>query len=309
MKNKIDAHTHIGVDVARKKFGMTYLFDGDLLLKLAMDNNVSQIIALPALGQIICPDLGKPNHPQIYGLGGIPNLVNLDEDKMFFECICGKKWWTKDPFEEANKYLFRETRRLNSYEKLKLHPISWVHPLKPRVDKDIREFYEEYTIKGVKINSVIDKTDPRNYIESEFVDIIKEFDLPILFHTDNESPALPSTFLEFAKKTGIKCQLAHGCFGDKKSLEKISGMDNVVVDLSPIEQYYKGRLLTKRKFSTYRKYLEHVISLCGKNKAIAASNFYWCGWTPESYSKCWKDFESFGEEDILYRNAEIFWRL
>lgn len=58
MVRKIDAHTHIGEDKARKMLSLPHYCDAKLLFHLACKNNISDIIVSPPPGQIVCPYLG-----------------------------------------------------------------------------------------------------------------------------------------------------------------------------------------------------------------------------------------------------------
>jgi hypothetical protein len=307
---KIDAHAHIGEDKARKMFSLPYNCDAKLLFKLACKNNISDIIVVPPPGQIVCPHLGMKHHPNIYGIEGIPTLLSSN-DKMKFKCKCGAIWKVEDPFREVNEYLFKITRKLNKLKKVKFHPLPIIHPLKQKVAQDIQRYFEVYQIKGVKIHPLIDKTSPINYIDSELVDILADLDLKILFHTDNVAPALPTTVLEFVRRTKIYSQLAHACRADPQALRKIHDLKYAVVDISPLNMIIddRNRLLTNKKFSSYKHFIKYVINLAGENKVLAGSDYFWCGWKEKYYKEQWKEFESFGNEKIIYKNALEFWDL
>lgn len=304
---KIDAHTHIGIDKARERFGLPYNCDPDILYSLSLSNGISDVIVSPAPGQIVCPHLGEKNHPNFYGTGGLPTLLGLDKT-MKFRCGCGVEWETDDPFKEINDYLFRTVEVLNSYETVRFHPLPIVHPFKKTVDQDIRTYYKKYGIRGVKIHSLIDGINPKTYIDSEFSYTLKRLGLRVLFHTDVTDNAHPSSVLDFAEETGIYCQLAHGCRGDYETLDRISKFSNVIVDVSPINLIHeKKRLLSKKDFCSYNEFIEYMIKYATEKKIVVGSDFFWCGWTEESFNNQWNFFDKFGNDNLNYKNAKEFW--
>ncbi len=210
----IDSHAHIGQDLARKKLGLNYNCDINTLLNLSLRFNISKVIVTPPPGQIICPNLGNKNHPNYYGLKGIPTLIKNKNKKLIFKCSCGKSWHVKDPFKKANEYMFKKTKEYNSQQKkVTFVPIPLIHPFKYKVEEDIKYYFDKFNIKGIKIHSLIIKASPLDYINEPIIETIKNLDLRILFHTDVDKFSHPEKVILFNKRTGIKCQLAHGARG------------------------------------------------------------------------------------------------
>jgi hypothetical protein len=312
MVEKIDAHTHIGNDEARKKLGLSYKCDPELLIKLAQKNLVKKILTMPTPGYIYCPNLRKSWHQNVYGVEGIPDLLKIEDGQLYFKCKqCEEIWRTHDPFSKANKLLFMVVKQLNERYDVKVYPLPIVYPMKPGIEKDVYTFYEKYRIKGIKIEGIVDKTNPLKYIDSPLTDTLKELELRILFHTDSNPYANPRDILKFARYTGIKCQLAHACRLDTESLKQLRKMNNVVTDLSPIQHLmkHKERLLCDRQFKDYDELISHIMNLAGRDKVIAGTDYNYQGWTEESYDSEWKVFERYCGSDILYENASKFWDL
>jgi predicted TIM-barrel fold metal-dependent hydrolase len=305
----IDVHTNIGEDLIRKKLNLPNFSEPELLAKLSKENEISDVIVVPSPGQIICPNLGLPKHPDIFVYEDIFSLISSEED-MQFGCICGQKWKTHDPFEEINNYLFKAVKHLNDENNVVFHPIPIIHPLKRDVKKDIENFYNKYQIKGIKINPKVDRTNPLIYSDSELVDTIKKLDLKVLFHSDVTPSANPNYILDFAQKTGLYCQIAHACRADEEVLKRSSNLSNVIVDISPLNIIEnKKRLFSKKDFSSLKEFAEYVISTATEDKVAAGSDYYWCGWTPESYTAHWNVFKEIGNEKVLYKNAARFWKI
>lgn len=255
-----------------------------------------------------CPNLGTESHANIYGIEGIPQVLKVDK-KMFFGCKCGAQWESDDPFREINEYLFQTVDMLNRESGVRFHPLPMIHPLKPNVHKDVQGYHTRHHIKGIKIHSLVDRTSPRTYIESELSYNLKRLGLRVLFHTDVDDVAHPSAAIDFAERTGVYCQLAHGCRGDVQSLRRVSKLPNVIVDLSPLNLIYeKGRLLG-REFSSYEDFIGYSIENATENKVVAASDYFWCGWTEESFIRHWKVFDGYDSQKLLYENARDFWEL
>jgi hypothetical protein len=303
---KIDSHTHVGEDLVRKRLGLPYNCDPERLYEFALSSGISDVIVAPTPGQIACPNLERKNHPNFYGKEGIPKLLKLDR-YIEFICICGERWYRDDPFGESNEYLFRVANDINSRNKLRFHPLPLIHPLKKSVAEDIHAYYKMHGIKGIKIHSQVDGVSPIEYINSELTHILKALHLRILFHTDNNEPSLPNDILDFAEETGIPCQLAHACRCDSASLTRASSLKNVIIDASPLNTIYGGRLLTKEHFNSYEDFIKYLIGYVTRYKVVAASDFFWCGWTKESYEETWRVFEKLNDDRIIGRNAAEFW--
>jgi predicted TIM-barrel fold metal-dependent hydrolase len=305
----VDAHTNIGEDLVRKKLKLPNFSDPELLAKLSKENGISDVIVVPSPGQIVCPCLGISKHPDIFVYEDIFKLISSEED-MQFSCICGQKWKIHDPFEEVNEYLFNTVKHLNERNNVVFHPLPIIHPLKRNVEKDIENYYDKYQIKGIKINPKVDKTNPLAYSDSELVDTIKRLNLRVLFHSDVTPSTLPNSILDFAQKTGTYCQIAHACRADEKALKRSSNLSNVIVDISPLNMIEnKNRLFSKKDFNSLKEFAKYIIDSATEDKVVAASDYYWCGWTPESYTAHWKVFKELGSEKVLYRNASRFWNL
>jgi predicted TIM-barrel fold metal-dependent hydrolase len=317
IQDRIDAHTHIGVDGARKAYGLPHVCDPDELIELATKNYVKGIIVLPAPGQIYCPNVRTGDGIHGYGIKNVPDTKVVD-GKLYFECgQCHTTWNKDDPFADVNKYLFEEAELMNKGG-IKAFPIPIVHPKKYKIAEDVKKFSDEYDIKGIKVEGVVDKIDPSEY-DKELVDVIKENGLRVLFHTDVVSYSHPRKILEFVRKNDIRAQLAHACWGDEESLRLVRETPRVVTDLGPVQEtistYNKDRSLSKRPLESGEEFVRYVVELAGADKVLASTDYNWCGWTPKSYDREWKivqkaiEIHKLPGKKIMHDNASEFWGL
>jgi len=300
---KIDAHAHIGKDLGRKMLGMTYDSDPEKLYELSVDSGVSDVIVAPAPGQIVCPELGNDNHRNGFRGGWIPELVKAEDGYMQFSCGCGQEWGYDDPFKEINAYLLEKTTEINGRGQVTFHPIPIVHPMNQNAAEIVDSYVSQNCIKGIKIHGMIDRTNPAKYINSKLTEAIEDNKLRVLFHTDINDHNRPEAVLDYAEKTGIQSQLAHGCRGNEKSLQRVSGLSNVIVDSSPLQLIHENeRLLAKRNLQTYQSLIQHLVKHAGEDSVVAGTDYNWCGWNDEGYKIHW---EEFGKDSFRKRSQVL----
>lgn len=147
------------------------------------------------------------------------------------------------PFEVANKYLLDEVRKYGQ----NALPFLAIHPLY-RVEEQCKKIYEwakEFGIFGLKLFIAGMDCSVSDLKGSQFVDILKGFDLPLLVHCGREEKSSAVNILDFAQKyPDIRICAAHAGRFERDFWENIGTFNNVYVDVSPF------LLLCKDTFAT-----------------------------------------------------------
>lgn len=138
------------------------------------------------------------------------------------------------PYQLSNKALLYEAE---TFGEGMILPFMMIHP-KEKVNEQI-EFLKEVislrNVYGLKLHTRATATTPNDLINSPFIDILKEHDLPILIHSRSKPETTSaSRILELAKcHSDIRICVAHLADLDRDVLTQIKDAPNVYVDCTP----------------------------------------------------------------------------
>lgn len=187
------------------------------------------------------------------------------------------------PYQVLNKSLLYETANYQD----RVFPFLAVDP-REKVDEQAR-FLERNILNGrvfgLKLHTLATSSPAPRLDESPFVDLLEQFDLPILIHSGRSDITSPLNALEFAKKhPKIRVCIAHLAGFDRSALQIAQEIDNVFLDTSPFLSHCKfaeqgiDRYVSQDRFETdYGNPLEAMTDLSEylKGKLIWGSDEPW----------------------------------
>jgi len=296
----IDSHAHIGEDFysEMKNLPFTKITDKELIGlmdKYKIDKSI--IFTTPTTEKIVCNDIFCDN------ISKPPFLIAKNDNSYTLQCpICKKKWdIQEDVYKSKNKKIIDSSKK---YEN-RLIPFATIDPRYPLCAKELQKITDK--IRGVKIHPLVLSYNPKNLINTEIMDVIRENNLPLLFHCSLDEYSHPSNVIELSKHySSVNFIIAHCAMLDENSLKEVKNSRNVYIDTSLIKRFTKGygsnkTLFEKVKTNKNIQYLEKpedvyrfLASEAGKDKLIFATDI-------GGVSK-----EEYGEEIVSFRNIDEY---
>lgn len=312
----IDAHSHIGDDFY---FGSSKVQDYD---KFCVVNNITTGLLMPMPWPIFKED-------NIHKCSLIWEYEN--NDFKYYKVwkdngILIKEPVYKNPYEIVNYNCYNKIKNYNSKTKIFFVPL--IHG---KLDDTV---YLEKMIKDLNpvalkfhgFSSGFFETD----VNKELIEIIKKYDLPIIFHTSvykyNDgygydtryfrNKCSPINWYEFIIENNIRGVLNHGACLDYEVLSYINKSDNIMVGLGPdfdiSNDPYKVSI-DKEEFNKMG-YLNILKEKLDPEKILFDIDYNWnLGLNNKldngSVSRIFETWNYSDSEKILYSNAKKFYKL
>lgn len=219
----IDAHSHIGQDYFWRNASL------DEYLKLLSDNHVDIGMLMSVPGPTLVGD--KTKRYFIWEKDDLGNTTYLSDfyNKDF-----------KNPYLVVNELTYNQIKNCNATQRLEFIPL--IHPILDDEDY-LRFLVERYKPLALKLHGIGCGCGPKD-ISKNYINKLKEIDLPIIVHTDySKNPLNPTDKLRrennpydwanFFIDNDLKGYLTHGCRADLKTLDLVNKHDNLIVGIGP----------------------------------------------------------------------------
>lgn len=258
----IDGHSHIGWD--------SHHGDSDI-------NDYIQFAKASGIDAAILMLVVAPCH-----IKGDPNSVAC---QWKYENGHGEYYGKRNPFYELNYDLYEMIQQKSS-PSLRLGFAAYFHPRLDDPEVFDRLLYETTPV-AVKIHAFGCGIGPKD-VGAEFIDIIRNHDLPVIVHTSyekvNQNPRMheirnlnnPIYWADFVEKNRIRGVLNHGATLDIETFKRVNASDYLMVALGPerITCANDNRLRIPCS-GNWRKYLGLLHEHLDYKKIIYDADFNW----------------------------------
>lgn len=261
-KYVIDGHSHVGQDIFHGKSDI----DDYIIFAKKTGINVALIMGVPSP----CKDLNDIQSRQMYW--------KYFDDSMHY-------YGNSNPYIELNYELSNLLSKKTS-EELQLFFVPMIHPI-----LDDLRLFEKLIIDtdpvAIKIHGIGSGIGPKD-IGQDFIKIIKEYELPIIVHTDCDfgkgsnsmqyvrNINTAKNWTEFFIKNDIYGVLNHGASLDKSVFKLVNKSNYVKIALGPDKIACKDEnRLYIDCLKSYRNYLSYLKNNLDHSKIIYDADFNW----------------------------------
>lgn len=205
----IDAHTHAtGIDVLN--FFTPRIPSTQSLAELKRKMEICGVSSA-----IVCP---------------FPGTIYYNPRKILLENIWEPSGLEDFPYQQENLVLLEEIK-LRGWEEF-FFPFLAFDP-KEKADQQMDFLSHKDGYFGIKIHTLATRSSPTD-VDEKLKRVLKDRNLPVLFHTGKQENTLPEKVLEFAEENPeIRVGLAHLGGLDAKVLQKATEVQNLFIDTSP----------------------------------------------------------------------------
>lgn len=217
----IDGHSHFGIDY--------YAGNIDIKKYLEYASKLGVDVAL----------LMPPPSPAHYNNSKINKILKViyKEDFIYVP--------NKNPFINMNYYYNDLIKKFQNETNIKLVFIPYVQPMLDEYEL-LKKLIIDFAPPFIKINGIQSGVIP-DRIDSKFIKLIKEYDIPLIIHTQYQKeyndPFIGNNIIKeinkplnwalFLKDNHVKGILNHGCGLDDKTIDIVNNNDNIYVALGP----------------------------------------------------------------------------
>lgn len=159
-----------------------------------------------------------------------PGTLYYNPRKILLEDVWEPSGLEDFPYQQENLVLLEEIEA-RGWKKF-FFPFLAFDP-REKVDQQINWFRDKDGYFGIKIHTLATRSSPMD-VDEKLKRLLKDRNLPVLFHTGRQENTLPKKVLEFAKENPeIRVGLAHLGGLDAKVLQKATEVPNLFIDTSP----------------------------------------------------------------------------
>jgi predicted TIM-barrel fold metal-dependent hydrolase len=206
----------------------------------------------------------------------------------------------QNPYKLMNKECSKKIDELNNNSKIQYFFIPKIHPFLD-TSKEIESLLSNSQVKGLKLNGLASHVSPED-IPSWLPDLIKKYDKPLMVHTDYLNPnydisQIPPHLREIIKKNNplswlkwiekndsFKTYLAHLARFDKRAIEKINYLDNIIIGMGPDLMLQTESARLKEPTSNI---LQDILRIINPDRLVFSTDFAWNVHTREN----WESFD------------------
>lgn len=271
----VDSHSHIGKD-------SFHPFVGDI------NEYAEKATTIGVTDSLLMP---TPS-PKILVNKQVINLLwkyDFDKHEFVFDYL-GTKYSLNSnvcfaPYALAN--LLTKKDIMNCPTAINFHFVPLVHPIFDSIQY-IDQLLDTKP-RAIKIHGIASGLSPEN-IPVDFANLVKEYDIPIIVHTDYDSAQVespisnawtlnylrnantPSNWIKFATKMGIRLYLTHGVRLDSDSIRLVNSTDLFVVGIGPDSLI---RIEPSRLYNSTFDYLKELCDQVSINKLCFDLDYPW----------------------------------
>jgi hypothetical protein len=154
------------------------------------------------------------------------------------------------PYQVSNRSLIYEASLLEEH---KLLPFLTFDPRRkvPEQVESLRFLIQNHDIYGLKLHTIATWSNPQVLIKSEFIEILEDFDIPLLIHTGLSPEFTHARYvLDVARiYPSVRILIAHAAAFDVEILKAVRDSENLYIDCTP--------LLTLCQFATQNDH-QHI---------------------------------------------------
>lgn len=220
----IDAHSHIGIDY---KFGISKLEE---YVEYCKNNGITEANVMP-----------QPNPAYVINGKIVPCMTwEYENGRIKYKTYDSKN---RNPYKYINYYYYQQCKKIDTMD---INFIPLIHPILDDI-KYVEELIKYINPVAIKLHGIGSGISP-NDISSEFIEIFKKYNLPIITHVEcdtRENVDYPegkkyikkvNNALDWAKfltRNKLRGLLTHGLALDEKAIELVKNNKDIMIGIGP----------------------------------------------------------------------------